>query len=114
MIDSNEGSSAETRGTAMDDRHIDRAAFLKSAAGFFAFALIDRRPIAPPGPVAATALHHPAPRPGITADHVLTAEGLGDFAKKKRVVSAYDAARTYPEIFDGLSCGCGCVDHGGE
>ena len=98
----------------MDDRYIDRAAFLKSAAGFFAIALIDRRATLALGPVKATGLQHPDPRPGITADHVLTAEGLGDFAKKKRVASAYDAARAYPEIFDGLSCGCGCVDHGGE
>jgi hypothetical protein len=98
----------------MDDRHIDRAAFLKRTAGLLALALIDLRTIRPAGAVARTDLHHPDPRPGINADHVLTAEDLGDFAKKSRVTSAYNAARAYPEIFDGLSCGCGCVEHGGE
>ena len=98
----------------MDDRQIDRAAFLKRATGFFALALIDHRTMGRVGAIARTDLHHPDPRQGVDASHVLTTEELGDFAKKKRVASAYDAARAYPEIFDGLSCGCGCVEHGGE
>jgi len=48
---------------------------------------------------------HPDPRPGITGEHVLPDEKLG---KKKSVHEAFDAARTYPAIFDGLFCACGC------
>ena len=98
----------------MDDRQIDRAAFLTRAAGLFALALIDYRTIGRVGATGRTELHHPDPRPGINADHVLPVDALGEFAKKKHVASAYEAARASPEIFDGLSCGCGCVEHGGE
>ena len=88
---------------------IDRAAFLKRAGGLFALALFDpsstwshdREP-----------LPHPDPRPGITADKVLKASELGD-RPKKGVLSAYDAAREMPQVFDGLACGCGCSDHAG-
>lgn len=48
---------------------------------------------------------HPDPRPGITGEHVLPDEKLG---KKKSVHEAFDAARSYPEIFDGLFCACDC------
>src|SRR5205085_662865 len=52
-------------------------------------------------------LKHPEPRPGITAEKVLTAEDLGEKSRKS-VTDAYAAARQYPEIFDGLACACGC------
>ena len=50
-------------------------------------------------------LPHPDPRPGITGDHVLPEAEIGD---RRRVREAYAAARTHPEIFDGICCGCGC------
>jgi len=39
---------------------------------------------------------------------VLTTEALGPLPYDK-VVAAYDAARRYPELFDGIACGCGCT-----
>jgi hypothetical protein len=56
-------------------------------------------------------LIHPDPRPGITAERVLTAEALGS-SRKGKVLSAYEAARAYPELFDGLACTCGCTGVG--
>jgi hypothetical protein len=55
---------------------------------------------APPGP-------HPAPRPGITAEKVLTHEQLGAFAN---AYDAFDEVRQIPEIVDGIRCHCGCAD----
>ncbi len=49
---------------------------------------------------------HPDPRPGITAANVLPVDQLPD---KKRVRSAYQAAREYPELFDGVYCVCECT-----
>ena len=51
-------------------------------------------------------MEHPDPRPGITSEHVLPAEKLAK--KRASVRKVYDAARSYPEIFDGLLCGCEC------
>lgn len=51
-------------------------------------------------------MEHPDPRPGITGEHVLSAERLAK--KRASVREAYEAARSYPEIFDGLLCGCEC------
>lgn len=48
---------------------------------------------------------HPDPRPGITGENVLGADKLPN---KKKVRAAYDAARRYPEIFDGVLCVCDC------
>ena len=48
---------------------------------------------------------HPEPRPGITGEHVLPDEKLPDKAAVRR---AYQAAREYPAIFDGLYCPCDC------
>jgi hypothetical protein len=48
---------------------------------------------------------HPDPRPGITAEHVIAAD---DLPNKKAVRDAYDVARTYPEILDGVYCPCEC------
>ena len=49
---------------------------------------------------------HPDPRPGITGEHVLTHEQVGK--RSQKVYDAYDAARAYPEIFDGIYCTCDC------
>jgi hypothetical protein len=48
---------------------------------------------------------HPEPRPGITGEHVLPEDEIGS---RKRVREAYAAARTHPEIFDGVFCACEC------
>jgi hypothetical protein len=48
---------------------------------------------------------HPDPRPGITGEHVLAESELG---KSRRVREAYAAARTHPEMFDGVYCACRC------
>lgn len=48
---------------------------------------------------------HPDPRPGITGEHVLAESELGG---RKRVREAYEAARTHPELFDGVYCACDC------
>jgi hypothetical protein len=48
---------------------------------------------------------HPEPRPGVTADHVLAESELGD---RRRVRDAYAAARSHPELFDGVYCACEC------
>jgi hypothetical protein len=87
---------------------MDRAAFLKQATGLFALAALDRSVLRPR---AIDPLHHPEPRPGITAEHVLADTELGE---SKKVLAAYAAARANPEIFDGLACACGCSEHGGE
>lgn len=48
---------------------------------------------------------HPDPRPGITAALVLAESDLPD---RRRVRQAYAAARTHPELFDGVFCACRC------
>ena len=85
---------------------IDRSTFLRRAGGLFAVALIGRSNLAHAlsahGP-----LEHPEPRDGITADHVITADALGT-AYGAKVLEQYDSARAYPELFDGVACGCSC------
>lgn len=96
---------------------IDRATFLKRAGGFAVVALFGRsgaaRAADPRLMHPAADFVHPDPRPGITSEHVLTTESLGASPPEK-LVRAYDAARAYPEVFDGLACGCGCTGNGGE
>jgi hypothetical protein len=53
---------------------------------------------------------HPTPRPGITADKVLTAEQLGVWTS---ALPAFDEVRQIPEIVDGIRCNCGCADEPG-
>jgi hypothetical protein len=48
---------------------------------------------------------HPDPRPGVTGEQVLPELEVGG---RRRVREAYEAARTHPEIFDGLYCACEC------
>jgi hypothetical protein len=85
---------------------ISRAAFLRGCIGLVATTAFSRPTFeaAPP----AEPLIHPDPRPGITAERVLAAEALG--TRSQKVLAAYGAARLYPEIFDGLGCGCGCTE----
>ncbi len=62
--------------------------------------MLCRHRTSPPGP-------HPVPRPGITADKVLTDEQLGAFAN---AIPAFADVRQIPEIVDGIRCHCGCAD----
>ncbi len=48
---------------------------------------------------------HPDPRPGITGENVLAEAEIGE---RRRVREAYEAARTHPELFDGVYCACEC------
>jgi hypothetical protein len=57
-------------------------------------------------PVARKPFTHPDPRPGITSEHVLADDALPK--KRKKMHDAYDAARAYPEVFDGVYCVCDC------
>jgi hypothetical protein len=82
---------------------ITRIEFLKRAGGLSVIALLDRSTFR----FAGDSLHHPEPRAGITADKVLTVGDLGE-KPRKAVLEAFDAARQYPQILDGLACACGC------
>jgi len=52
-------------------------------------------------------LPHPEPRPDVTPEHVLAEDKLPD---KKNVREAFQFARSYPQIFDGIYCPCECSD----
>lgn len=96
----------------MDERHpISRGAFLRRASGIFAVAVLPRDFVFHfPAP---SPLNHPEPRPGINASHVLSVEALAA-VKSERVKDAYEWARTYPAIFDGIACACSCGGDGGN
>jgi len=57
-------------------------------------------------------LEHPEPRPGITSEHVLADADLPK--NRKKMHDAYSGARAYPELFDGLCCGCDCRESMGH
>jgi len=50
---------------------------------------------------------HPDPRPGITAENVLTPEQL---ASAPDAIDVFDQVREIPQIVDGIRCQCGCAD----
>jgi hypothetical protein len=81
-----------------------RREFVRSASAMLAVMFVNPRRLRAP---MVMPLVHPDPRPGITSEHVLTAEAIGKSYKGK-IAQAYDAARAYPEVFDGVACGCGC------
>ena len=85
---------------------IDRTTFLRRAGGLLAVAFVDQTGI-PRLLSDAETLEHPEPREGITAERVLAADVLGP-TRKAKVVDAYESARAYPAIFDGIACGCSC------
>jgi hypothetical protein len=91
-----------------ESRSITRRLALGRIAGFVVFGglrLSDWRRADPkPFP-------HPDPRPGVTSANVVAVD---DLPKKKSVREAYEAARTYPEIFDGVFCPCDCRDSMGH
>jgi hypothetical protein len=53
--------------------------------------------------------HHPAPRPGITAARVLSADSVSARSRE-----AYTIAARIPEVFDGLFCHCECHERDGR
>jgi hypothetical protein len=55
--------------------------------------------------------HHPTPRAGVTGAKVLPASMFGE---DERLVRAYTAARTMPEVLDGLYCYCHCKEEMGH
>ena len=54
---------------------------------------------------------HPEPRAAVTSEHVLHRWQLAGYPNE---VAAYDVARTYPAVLDGLYCYCHCGKHGGH
>lgn len=54
---------------------------------------------------------HPDPRPGITGANVLPRSMLTGYPNE---VDAYAAARTVPEVIDGIYCHCDCSRHSGH
>jgi hypothetical protein len=87
-------------------RPIDRATFIRRAGGILAVAVVGQSRVAWGRPTAGQ-LEHPEPREGITSDRVLAADALGS-SRNAKVLEDYEAARTYPAIFDGIACACSC------
>ena len=55
--------------------------------------------------------HHPAPRPGITAEKVMPASFV---PRTPGSSDAYAAARTHAATLDGVYCHCDCSKHSGH
>jgi hypothetical protein len=98
---------------ALRDAAGSRREFLRRVAettlGLASLALVPSRAwAAMPAPVRRrTKGPHPAPRPGITASKVLTADALKENPKAAPV---FDMVRKIPEIADGIRCQCGCAE----
>src|ERR671914_871220 len=82
-----------------------RRRFLFALSGLLAVPLVWRDALARHLTKPRVGFPHPDPRPGITGEHVLAESELG---KSRRVREAYAAARTHPEMFDGVYCACRC------
>lgn len=54
---------------------------------------------------------HPDPRPGITAERVLAPAAV---PRTAGALEAYAAARSAPQILDGIYCYCDCAKHSGH
>src|SRR5207244_13381096 len=89
---------------AMHAEPMSRRAFVERSTGALALLFMAPRTIL----VNRAERTHPDPRPGITSERVLTGDALSGLRNQKDVLAAYDAARSNPEIFDGLACACGC------
>lgn len=89
----------------MLDTMVARRDFLFRAAAVVALVGIDRDALARGLTSHRLGFPHPEPRPGITGEHVLAESELGG---RRRVREAYAAARTHPEMFDGVYCACEC------
>src|SRR5215475_8337163 len=90
---------------------MSRRAFLERMSGLLVVAVLPINAVVRRFAVRSS-LEHPDPRPGITAEHVLSVEALSSI-RSERVKDAYEWARTYPAIFDGIACGCGCTGRSG-
>jgi hypothetical protein len=75
-----------------------------------AASLLRVRPAAAEATLPLPAGPHPTPRPGITADKVLTKDQLADAPK---AIPAFEMVREIPEVVDGIRCQCGCADNPG-
>jgi hypothetical protein len=84
---------------------INRGTFIKHSAGAFATAAFMKTPIA--ALFRDVRSEHPEPREGITNKDVLPVEKLGTNPRPK-VLEAYEAARNYPAMLDGILCSCSC------
>jgi hypothetical protein len=84
---------------------IARRAFFVQAAAMLALLGTGRDTFARAPTSRRSGFPHPEPRPGITGENVLAESELGE---RRRVREAYDAARTHPEVFDGIYCACEC------
>ncbi len=86
---------------------LSRRAAVERVVGLFAVLFLPRDLLAQ----SREPFPHPDPRPGITADHVLSAEELGS---NKSVLESYETARAHPALFDGLYCTCECKESMGH
>jgi hypothetical protein len=84
---------------------VARRTFLVHAAALAAVFVTDRTAVARSLELARSGFPHPEPRPGITGENVLAESEVGG---RRRVREAYAAARTHPEVFDGVYCACQC------
>jgi hypothetical protein len=82
-----------------------RRQFLFVLSGILATPLVWREAVAHHVMKRRVGLPHPDPRPGITGEKVLPESEIGD---RRRVREAYEAARSHPELFDGVYCACEC------
>jgi hypothetical protein len=82
-----------------------RRHFLFALSGLLAMPLVWREGVAHHITRRRVGFPHPEPRPGITGENVLAESEIGD---RRRVREAYEAARTHPELFDGVYCACEC------
>jgi hypothetical protein len=97
-----------------------RAFVIAASAGAFVHFLLPRRAAAARlawitaangrGSLVAHATDHPTPRPGITADAVLTKAQLADTVD---AIPTFDLVREIPQIVDGIRCNCGCASETG-
>ncbi|HYT82633.1 MAG TPA: CYCXC family (seleno)protein [Gemmatimonadales bacterium] len=61
--------------------------------------------------VTGRAAGHPDPRPGITAEQVLPDAAI---PRMPGALEAYAAARSAPQVLDGVYCHCDCSKHAGH
>lgn len=90
---------------------VARRTFLVQSAALAALFVADREAVARTRKRPRSGFPHPEPRRGITAANVLAESEVGN---RRRVREAYAAARTHPELFDGVYCACHCdesMDH---
>ena len=83
----------------------NRRRFLVALAGLVAAPAAWRDALAHHATTPRKGFPHPDPRPGITGENVLAESEIGE---RRRVREAYEAARTHPELFDGVYCACEC------